>query len=151
MSDNHIMTNILKRLLAEATRKNESAGIVILKEAGDDWLFLALVKEDGRYDITKGIREKDEDVFNCAKREAFEEADISETDLYFKWGNISNSYGRGTAFVAITNASPQIKPNPETGLREHIEVKWVPYKEMVENVSNFLVPSIKWAYKVAKS
>tara|TARA_Y100001938_G_C8063908_1_gene419010 strand:- start:520 stop:957 length:438 start_codon:yes stop_codon:yes gene_type:complete len=145
------MTNILKRLLAEATRKNESAGIVILKEAGDDWLFLALVKEDGRYDITKGIREKDEDVFNCAKREAFEEADISETDLYFKWGNISNSYGRGTAFVAITNASPQIKPNPETGLREHIEVKWVPYKEMVENVSNFLVPSIKWAYKVAKS
>lgn len=151
MSDNHIMTNILKRLLAEATRKNESAGIVILKEAGDDWLFLALVKEDGRYDITKGIREKDEDVFNCAKREAFEEADISEADLYFKWGNISNSYGRGTAFIAITNASPQIKPNPETGLREHIEVKWVPYKEMVENVSNFLVPSIKWAYKVAKS
>ena len=145
------MTNILKRLLAEATRKNESAGIVILKEAGDDWLFLALVKEDGRYDITKGIREKDEDVFNCAKREAFEEADISEADLYFKWGNISNSYGRGTAFIAITNASPQIKPNPETGLREHIEVKWVPYKEMVENVSNFLVPSIKWAYKVAKS
>ena len=151
MSDRYIMKNILKRLLAEAARRKESAGIVVLKKVEDDWHFLALIKSDGKYDITKGIREKGEDVFTCAKREAFEEANISEEDLNFKWGDISNSYGRGTAYIATTNATPQIKPNPETGELEHTGFKWVEYKEMIENVSNFLVPSIKWAYKVAKS
>ena len=143
------MINILKRLLAESVRSKESAGIVILKQSGDDWLFLALVKDNGKYDITKGVREPKESVFECALREAYEEADIKQADLNFEWGKISNGYGRGTAFIASTNATPKIKPNPESGLREHIDVKWVPYKEMLENVSSFLVPSIKWAYKIA--
>jgi len=151
LSDHHIMKSILKRLLAEAARRKESAGIVILKQVEDDWHFLALVKENGKYDITKGIREKGEDIFACAKREAFEEADISEDSLNFIWGNISNSYGRGTAYMATTDATPKIKPNPVTGELEHTDFKWVEYKDMIENVSNFLIPSIKWAYKVAKS
>lgn len=148
------MNNILKRLLTEACllteSVKESGGIVILKNVDDDWHFLALVKENGKYDITKGVREEGEDIFDCAKREASEEANLSEKDLNFMWGNISNSYGRGTAYIATTTASPSIKPNPSTGLKEHIDIKWVPYKEMLDNVSKFLVPSIEWAYKIVK-
>lgn len=154
MNDHYIMNNILKRLLSEAVRLTksvkESGGIVILKPVNNDWHFLALVKENGKYDITKGVREKGENVFDCAKREASEEASIAEEDLNFIWGKISNSYGRGTAYIATTTATPVIKPNPESGLKEHVGIKWVPYKEMLANVSDFLVPSIKWAYKIAK-
>jgi 8-oxo-dGTP pyrophosphatase MutT (NUDIX family) len=150
LSEHYLMNNILKRLLAEANRLKESGGIVILKPVGDDWHFLALIKEDGKYDITKGVREKDENIFDCAKREANEEASLSEEDLKFMWGEISNSYGRGTAYIATTSATPKIKPNPVSGLKEHVDIKWVPYKEMLNNVSDFLRPSIKWAYKIAK-
>jgi 8-oxo-dGTP pyrophosphatase MutT (NUDIX family) len=154
------MNNILKRLLTEAYRLaervkardsvKESGGIVILKSVDADWHFLALIKKSGKYDIAKGVREKGETVFDCAKREASEEASLLERDLNFTWGKISNSYGRGTAYIATTTATPTIKPNPETGLKEHIGIKWVPYKEMIANVSDFLIPSIKWAYKIAK-
>ena len=139
------MNNILKRLLTEAYRLaervkardsvKESGGIVILKSVDADWHFLALIKKSGKYDIAKGVRE---------------EASLLERDLNFTWGKISNSYGRGTAYIATTTATPTIKPNPETGLKEHIGIKWVPYKEMIANVSDFLIPSIKWAYKIAK-
>ena len=97
-----------------------------------------------------GHVEKGESFEETAIREAFEEANISEKDLNFQWGNISNSYGRGTAYIATIDTPPKIKPNPETGELEHTGFKWVEYKEMIENVSGFLVPSIKWAYKIAK-
>ena len=147
MSKNNLIYAVFKRLLQEA-RHERSAGVVIFKKSSTDPLFLALVKDDGKYDITKGIIEPGEEVFDCAVREAEEESGIVLSSENFRWGMVNKSYGRGTAYIAETDVEPSIMPNPETGVLEHTEAKWVTFDEMLENVSDFLIPAINWAYNI---
>jgi 8-oxo-dGTP pyrophosphatase MutT (NUDIX family) len=139
---------IFNRILNEGSEER-SAGVVIVQKHENDTLFLALVKENGKYDITKGIIETGEDELTCAVREAKEESGIILTEQNFKWGFTRKSYGKGVAFIAASNDTPVITPNPETGILEHIEAKWVSFDEMLENVSEFLIPAIKWANNIA--
>ena len=148
MNLNLLTFSVFKRILLEG-KHDRSAGVVIVQEKDDDILFLALVKENGKYDITKGIIEPGEDDLTCAVREAKEESGIVLTNKNFKWGLKSKSYGKGVAFIAASNDKPVVTPNPETGILEHVGAKWVSFSEMIENVSTFLIPAIKWAHSVA--
>jgi len=126
----------------------KSAGVVIIKKKKSDFLYLALVKDDGEYDIAKGKIEDGESDLECACREAKEEAGIILTNENFKWGFINKRYNSGIAFISTTTATPKILPNPSTGELEHKNVKWVTFDEMLDNVSSFLRPIILWSNDV---
>ena len=147
MTKDDLIRAVFTRLISEASQER-SAGIVIIKKDSDYPLFLALLKPNDKYDITKGIIEPGESDLDCALREAWEESGIILREENFKWGKISKSYGHGIAFIAETDDSPVITPNPESGILEHIEAKWVTFDEMIKNVSEFLIPAINWAYNV---
>ena len=139
-------------ILLEKKKQDRSAGVIVVKRGihneQPSWLYLALIKETGKYDITKGIIDPGESDIECALREAQEEANINLSEANFAWGTVSISYGRGVAFVAECDQEPKVLPNPETGVLEHVGVKWVSLEEMVENVSDFLVPAVVWSHKV---
>ena len=135
----------ISKFLIERNEKIDSAGVVILKSFKDSYKWLALIDDDGKYDITKGLRESGESEISCALREAFEEAGILLDVKDFKWGMVSGSFGRGICFLAITGSEPEILPNPDTGILEHNGYKWVTYDEMIENCIGYLKPAIMWS------
>ena len=135
----------IRDFLAEMDKKVDSAGVVILKEVDDSYRWLALVDEDGKYDITKGLREQGESELGCALREAYEESGILLETKDFKWGMISGSFGRGVCFLAVTSKEPSISPNPDTGILEHTGSKWVTFDQMIENCIDYLRPAILWS------
>ena len=135
----------IRNFLIERDKKVDGAGVIILKKFNEGYKWLALIDEDGNYDITKGLREKGESEISCALREAFEEARILLNVDDFKWGMVSGSFGKGVSFLAVTEEEPQILPNPDTGIVEHVGYKWVSFEEMVENCIHYLKPAIKWS------
>jgi 8-oxo-dGTP pyrophosphatase MutT (NUDIX family) len=138
----------IRQIIEERSNMKKSAGVIIVKkDVASDWLFLALVKEDGKYDIAKGIVEEGESYLQTAVREAKEESNISLIDKDFIWGYSSTTYGRGTAFVAMSNTDPFVTPNPESGIMEHVDAKWVSFEEMIENTVDFLKPAVVWAFR----
>ena len=142
----------IKNFIKESMKRKAmswSAGVVIVKrDILGEWKFLALKKFNGQYDIAKGIVEPGEKNLECAIREAEEEASITLSDDNFIWGEKSISYGRGIAYLAISEDTPKVKPNPETDELEHKSASWVSFDEMIVNVSDFLRPAILWAYRV---
>ena len=130
MNINLLTYAIFKRILSEGTQ-DRSAGVVIVQETDNDVLFLALIKENGKYDITKGIIEPGEDEITCAVREAQEESGITLTKQNFKWGLTRKSYGKGVAFIAESNDTPVIVPNPvsATDSRTAIETTLSPGRQ----------------------
>ena len=135
-------------MIEKRSNMKKSAGVIIVKKDTDDeWKFLALVKDDGSYDIAKGIVEEGESYLQTAIREAEEESNISLTDSDFVWGYESTTYGRGTAFVAMSETQPFVTPNPETGVMEHADAKWVSFEDMIKNTVDFLKPAVIWAFR----
>ena len=50
----------IRNFLIERDKKVDGAGVIILKKFDEGYRWLALIDEDGNYDITKGLREKGE-------------------------------------------------------------------------------------------
>ena len=128
--------------------KNISAGVVVLRKFinEDQYLVLCLKKENGEYDITKGIIDPGETEIEAAIREVYEESNIS--DLKFSWGLGSIRHERGISFVAETSSEPYISENPITGIKEHVDYMWMSFKDAKRSVQSFLVPAIEWAESV---
>lgn len=140
----------IRNFLNERDEKIDGAGVIILKKFDEEYKWLALIDEDGKYDITKGLREAGESEISCALREAYEEAGILLSVSDFRWGMVSGSFGKGVSFLAVTDSEPEILPNPTTGILEHIGYKWVNFEEMVENCIHYLKPAIKWSKTIVE-
>ena len=146
--------NIIRHLIRELAREidlrqeYESAGVVCLKKIDNIWHVLSLRKHNGNYDITKGlIDDEDATPLDAAKREAREEANI--TDMEFLWGDVSKSYGKGITFICQTSQEPEILPNPESGDFEHESAAWLTFDDLIQKLTGtkteYLVPAIEWA------
>jgi bis(5'-nucleosidyl)-tetraphosphatase len=131
------------RALIESENKKTSAGIVVLKNFNNEFKVLCLLKQNGSYDITKGLMELGESPLETALRETLEEAGIS--DLDFTWGQEPISYGKGIAFVAQTYQDPTILPNPSSGVIEHESFEWKNFEDAANSVIEYLVPAIRYA------
>tara|TARA_A100001011_G_C13535436_1_gene526282 strand:+ start:101 stop:502 length:402 start_codon:yes stop_codon:yes gene_type:complete len=129
--------------------KNRSAGVVVLRKFQDEdhYRVLCLEKENGKFDITKGIIDPGETDIETAIREVYEESGIS--DLKFSWGLGNIVYKRGISFVAETESEPFIPKNPITGVKEHVDYMWMTFDEARRSVEEFLVPAIEWAESVS--
>ena len=121
-----------------------SSGIIPIKKINGVWHFLIL--RCFRYwDFPKGHVEPDEDPWVAAVREMQEETGLGQ--LEFRWGKLfveTEIYGQGKIaryYLAevISQDKVQLLPNPENGVIEHQEFRWVSF----EAGHSMLVPRVQ--------
>ena len=100
---------------------------------------LALIREDGLYDLPKGRVETNETYLQAAIRECFEECSIlvNEQEV-LDIGPFTN--GSLVLYVAITEGIPQVLPNEESGILEHVGHEWVSLNQFCSNTLGYLIP-----------
>ena len=126
-----------------------SAGVVVVRRAGDDWLYL-LLRAFNHWDFPKGMVEEGEEPLAAAIREVREESTIE--DLEFAWGSNSTQTGPYSGgkvaryYLAATRTSEVSLPiNPLIGRAEHSEYRWVDFDAALELVSPRVKPVVRWA------
>ena len=125
-----------------------SAGAVIARRAGDDWLLLVL-RAYRNWDFPKGMVEAGEEPFAAAKREVAEETGI--TDLEFPFGEEhcdTLPYATGKVaryFLAETRAeNVRLPVSDEVGRPEHHEWRWVSFDEAEDLLPPRLAIVLDW-------
>jgi 8-oxo-dGTP pyrophosphatase MutT (NUDIX family) len=126
-----------------------SAGVVVVRREGDDWLYL-LLRAFNHWDFPKGMVEEGEEPLAAAIREVREESTIE--DLDFAWGSNctqTGPYSGGKVaryYLAETRRSDVSLPiNPMIGRAEHSEYRWVDFDQALELVSPRVKPVVRWA------
>ena len=126
-----------------------SAGVVVVRREGDDWLYL-LLRAFNHWDFPKGMVEEGEEPLAAAIREVREESTIE--DLDFAWGSNSTQTGPYSGgkvaryYLAETRRCDVSLPiNPLIGRAEHSEYRWVDFDEALELVSPRVKPVVRWA------
>ena len=124
-----------------------SAGVVVVRRAGDDWLYL-LLRAFNHWDFPKGMVEEGEEPLAAAIREVREESTIE--DLEFAWNSTQTGpYSGGKVaryYLASTRTADVSLPiNPMIGRAEHSEYRWVDFDAALELVSPRVKPVVRWA------
>jgi 8-oxo-dGTP pyrophosphatase MutT (NUDIX family) len=126
-----------------------SAGVVVVRREGDDWMYL-LLRAFNHWDFPKGMVEEGEEPLAAAIREVCEESTID--DLEFAWGESTTQTGPYSGgkvaryYLAATRRSDVSLPiNPLIGRAEHSEFRWVDFDAALELVSPRVKPVVRWA------
>jgi 8-oxo-dGTP pyrophosphatase MutT (NUDIX family) len=126
-----------------------SAGVVVVRDAPEAWLFLML-RAYRNWDFPKGLVEAGEEPLAAALREVHEETLLEQ--LQFTWGEvyretapyshkkIARYYIAQTATEAVT-----LPINPLLGRPEHNEWRWVTFEQGIALCSPRLDPIMRWA------
>jgi 8-oxo-dGTP pyrophosphatase MutT (NUDIX family) len=126
-----------------------SAGVVVLRNTKESWLFLML-RAYRNWDFPKGLVEAGEEPLQAAIREVKEETLIEE--LQFTWGHdyretapyshkkVARYYIAQTPTQAVT-----LPVRPELGRPEHNEARWVTFEQAVQLCSPRIDPILRWA------
>jgi bis(5'-nucleosidyl)-tetraphosphatase len=109
-----------------------SAGVVVVRKTGADWLVL-LLRVYNYWDCPKGLVEAGEEPLATARREVREETTID--DLEFAWGEDfieTAPYGKDRKvaryyLAATAIANVQLPVNPALGRPEHHEFRWLTF------------------------
>ncbi len=135
--------------MKSARPPNLSAGVVVVRQADSEWLFLML-RAYRNWDFPKGLVENGEDSLAAARREVTEETMIS--DLNFDWGETffeTAPYSRNKVaryYIARTSSEAVTLPvTPELGRPEHHECRWLSLEEAGELASPRIKPVLDWA------
>lgn len=117
-------------------------GFILLRP--EDTSILALTRTDGLYDLPKGRVEPSETYLQAAIRECFEECSIliDEQEI-LNIGPFTN--GSLVLYVAETRSIPQILPNEESGILEHVDYEWVDMNQFCDNTLGYLIPLLREA------
>lgn len=133
----------------DAQAKRLSAGVVVLRDTADGTRFL-LLRAYKHWDFPKGMVETDETPFAAARREVAEETGIDSLD--FTWGEVFREtapYARGKVaryYIARTEREDvALTANPQTGIHEHMEYRWVALDEALALVTPRVKHIIDWA------
>jgi 8-oxo-dGTP pyrophosphatase MutT (NUDIX family) len=126
-----------------------SAGIIPVRRTADGWRVLIL-RAYRNWDFPKGRIDPGEEPLAAAKREAAEEADL--TDLVFPFGEVYHDtlpYSGGKVaryYLAATRREDVVLPvAPELGRAEHHEGRWVGLAEAQRLLPPRLQPALAWA------
>jgi bis(5'-nucleosidyl)-tetraphosphatase len=135
---------------AHATRL--SSGVVVVNVLRPEARFL-LLRAYGNWDFPKGLVEPGEEPIDAARREVREETTLE--DLAFDWGlgfietgpynkgKISRYYIARSAETAV-----RLTINPELGMPEHHEARWMPFEQALKLMTPRLEPVLRWAHAV---
>ena len=141
--------------MSPASPPRLSAGVVVVRRAPREWLFLML-RAYLNWDFPKGVVEPGEDPLAAARREVREETTIG--DLDFTWGNdyaetaryANNKIAR--YYLAQTRIEvPALPIQPELGRPEHHEWRWVACAEALQLAPARLTPILQWAAGIVGS
>jgi 8-oxo-dGTP pyrophosphatase MutT (NUDIX family) len=129
-----------------------SAGIVPVRRVAGGWRMLIL-RAYRNWDFPKGRIDPGEAPLAAAKREAAEEADL--TDLAFPFGEVYRDtapYSGGKVaryYLAETKREDVVLPvSPDLGVPEHHEGRWVDLDEAARLLPPRLQPVFAWARQV---
>lgn len=153
-----------------------SAGVVVIRDDRRKGPCVLALRVFGRLDLPKGHVEKEhmesaekvDPILLCAADELFQEADYTLLPMgsrmhpdeplavlisprRFMCRNVDRRTGHVRKnvhlYVAETQSSrAKIKPNPESGIKEHDEIVWVPIDRVGESkIHAYLKPGVLWA------
>jgi len=129
-----------------------SAGVVVVNLVQRKLKFL-LLRAYRNWDFPKGIVEPGEEPIDAALREVREETTLD--DISFDWGLVyieTGPYNKGKIaryYVARSKEQRiELPVNPELGIPEHQEARWVSFDTALEMVSPRLQPVVRWAYTI---
>ena len=131
-----------------------SAGVVVVHVDGPQVRFL-LLRAYRNWDFPKGLVESGEDPMAAALREVREETTLE--NLSFEWGTgflDTGPYNKGKIsryYIARSQITQVRLPiNPELGMPEHHEARWVGFDQALSMVSPRLEPVVRWAQAAVK-
>lgn len=129
-----------------------SAGIIPVRKIDDKWMFL-LLRIYTYWDFPKGEVHPGEDQWLAALRELEEETSIKEArDLWNQTYMETEPYSKGKIaryyLAEVDDQEIELLPNPETGLIEHHEYRWVNYQQARKLLGPRLQLIIDWAKQV---
>jgi 8-oxo-dGTP pyrophosphatase MutT (NUDIX family) len=131
-----------------------SAGVVVVNGSAPTTQLL-LLRAYRNWDFPKGLVESGEEPFDAALREVREETTLDS--LEFDWGRDfleTGPYNKGKIsryYIARSEQRQVLLPiNPELGVPEHQEARWVGYPEALSMVSARLVPVVQWARAITQ-
>jgi 8-oxo-dGTP pyrophosphatase MutT (NUDIX family) len=129
-----------------------SAGVIPARRTPDGWKLLIL-RAYRKWDFPKGRIDPGEEPLAAAKREAAEEAAL--TDLELPFGEIYRDtapYAGGKIaryYLAVTGQQRITLPvSPELGRPEHHEGRWVSLDEAARLLPPRLQPILSWVREV---
>jgi 8-oxo-dGTP pyrophosphatase MutT (NUDIX family) len=132
-----------------------SSGVVVVSAAQQEPRYL-LLRAYRNWDFPKGLVEAGEDPIDAARREVREETTLH--DLSFDWGlafKETGPYNKGKIsryYIASSKETQIALPvNPELGMPEHHEARWVDFAKALSLVSPRLQPVIHWAHAIVIS
>jgi bis(5'-nucleosidyl)-tetraphosphatase len=112
-----------------------------------------LLRAYRNWDFPKGLVEAGEQPIDAALREVREETTLD--DLSFDWGMAfmdTGPYNKGKIsryYIARSKETHITLPvNPELGVPEHHEARWVDYQRALDMVTPRLTPVVCWAYRI---
>ena len=127
-----------------------SAGVVIVSLMERKLKFL-LLRAYRNWDFPKGIVEPGESPIDAALREVREETTLD--DISFDWGLAfmeTGPYNKGKIaryYIARSKEQQILLPiNPDLGVPEHQEARWVSVDKALGLVSARLKPVVRWSY-----
>src|SRR5690242_10329646 len=133
----------------DAPNRRLSAGVVVVRDTGEGARFL-LLRAYRHWDFPKGMVEPGETPLAAAKREVEEETGLA--DLDFNWGEDFREtppYARGKVarYYLARTAEEQVRlaANPQTGIHEHMEYRWVDYATAAGLVAPRVKVILDWA------
>lgn len=122
-----------------------SAGIIPVRREEKQWLYLVL-RAYNYWDFPKGLVKPNEDPWRAALRELKEETGLKEANALFSGQYFETlPYSKGKIARYYLAELPKqrviLNPNPETGIQEHHEFRWLSYNE----ARHLLVPRVQEA------
>jgi 8-oxo-dGTP pyrophosphatase MutT (NUDIX family) len=131
-----------------------SSGVVVVSVVRPSVQYL-LLRAYRNWDFPKGLVEAGEDPISAALREVREETTLD--NLSFDWGMDfieTGPYNRGKIsryYLGRSSERQVLLPvNPELGMPEHHEARWVEYDQALAMVSPRLKPVVEWARGVIR-
>jgi 8-oxo-dGTP pyrophosphatase MutT (NUDIX family) len=126
-----------------------SAGVVVVHVEGQRVQYL-LLRAYRNWDFPKGLVEAGEQPMDAALREVREETTLE--NLKFDWGRAfidTGPYNKGKIsryYIARSDSTQVSLPiNPELGVPEHHEARWVGFDQALPMLSPRLTPVLHWA------
>ncbi|HKV96399.1 MAG TPA: NUDIX domain-containing protein [Gammaproteobacteria bacterium] len=134
-------------------RTHLSAGVAVLHETPAGRLFL-LLRAWRYWDFPKGAVEPGETAIQAAIREVREETGLDDLEFLhnevyaetapYNRGKVARYYLARTRTEAVT-----LSANPVTGIREHMEYRWLDYRQATQLVTPRVKLILDWAESLA--
>jgi bis(5'-nucleosidyl)-tetraphosphatase len=136
-------------MAAPLTVTKLSSGVVVVNVVHATVLFL-LLRAYRNWDFPKGTVEPGEQPIDAALREVREETTLD--GLSFDWGRDfveTGPYNKGkiARYYLASSAETKVRLpiNPELGMPEHHEARWLQFDDALARVTPRLIPVLHWA------